>query len=172
MLKDSTNPSRPGLKKAIVWAAMLFFVDAILLNQGVISAIIGFFVIIVYVPKALFARDHRLRTYKLKTSAIWLVAVVSVFAFNRASNEMAHQRANNVISAVKAYHQEHRAYPKRLDDLVPDYLTSIPRAKYVLGLGEFKYLYDAVLPALIYVEYPPFGRTTYRFERGEWGYVD
>jgi len=161
-----------NIHKTLIGAALLFFVDAILANQGAISVIVGIFVLFISVPRALFGRDRALRTLRLKKSAIWLIAVVGVFAFNRVSNEMAHRRANDVIVAVKAYHQQHGVYPKRLDDLVPAFLPSVPRAKYVLFLGEFKYLYDAANPALFYVEVPPFGRPTFSFGRNKWDYLD
>ena len=159
-----------GFKKTLIGAALLFFVDAIWMNQGGISAILGLAILFVSIPMALFGRERALRAYKLKKSAIWLVAIVSVFAFNWASNQMARHRANDVVAAVKAYHQQHGAYPKRLDDLVPAFLLSVPRAKYVLGLGEFKYLYDEARPTLFYVEFPPFGRPTFSFGRDERGY--
>lgn len=159
-------------KKTLIGATLLFFVDAIWMNQGGISVILGLAILFVSIPMALFGRERVLRAYKLKKSAIWLVAIVSVFAFNWASNQMASQRANDVISAINAYHQRHGAYPKRLNDLVPAFLPSVPRAKYVLAFGEFKYLYDEAHPTLFYVEFPPFGRPTFSFGRDEWGYMD
>ncbi|MDP1681137.1 MAG: hypothetical protein Q8L39_05115 [Burkholderiales bacterium] len=167
---DAEKP--PSIGPTLTGAALLFFVDAIWMNQGGISAILGLAILFVAIPMALFGRERALRAYKLKKSAIWLVAVICVFAFNWASNQMARHRANDVIVAVKAYHQQHGAYPKRLDDLIPVFLPSVPRAKYVLGLGEFKYLYDEARPTLFYVEFPPFGRPTFSFGRDEWDYID
>lgn len=161
-----------SLIPALIGAVILFFVDAIWMNQGVISAVIGLVILLVGIPKALFDRDRALRIYKLKKSTIWLVAIVSVFVFNWANNQMARERANVVVAAVKAYHQQHGAYPKRLDDLVPAFLSSVPRAKYVLSFGEFKYLHREANPTLFYVEIPPFGRPTFSFERDAWTYMD
>lgn len=169
---DAAKPPSTGFKKTLIGAALLFFVDAICMNQGGISAIFGLAILFVAIPMALFGRDRALRSYKLKKSAIWLVAVAGVFASNWASNQMASHRANDVVAAVKAYHQQHGAYPKRLDDLVPAFLPSVPRAKYVLAFGEFKYLYHEARPTLFYVAFPPFGRPTFSFERNEWGYID
>lgn len=163
---DSAKP--PSIGPTLTGAALLFFVDAIWMNQGGISAIFGLAILFVSIPMALFGRERALRAYKLKKSAIWLVAVVSVLAFNWASNQMAYHRANEVIAAVKAYHQQHDVYPKRLDDLVPTYLPSVPRAKYVLALGRFKYLYDEANPVLYYVSFPPFDRPTFNFKRNKW----
>jgi hypothetical protein len=170
--KSVTAASSTGFKKTLIGAAFLFFVDAIWMNQGGISAVLGLVILFVTIPMALFDRARALRAYKLKKSAIWLVAIVSVFAFNWASNQMARHRANDVIAAVKAYHQQHGAYPRRLEDLVPAFLPSVPRAKYVLGLGEFKYLYHEASPTLFYVEFPPFGRPTFSFGRDAWTYMD
>lgn len=169
--KPPKQPSA-GFNKTLIGAALLFFVDAIWMNQGAISAIFGLVILFVTIPLALFGRERALRAYKLKKSAIWLAAIVSVFAFNWANNQMASHRANDVVAAVKAYHQQHGAYPKRLDDLVPTFLPSVPRAKYVLGFGEFKYLYHEVSPTFFYVEFPPFGRPVFRFGRDEWDYID
>jgi hypothetical protein len=171
-VEKQPEPPSASFKKTFIGTTLLFFVDAIWMNQGAISAVIGLAILFVAIPKALFDHDRALRIYKLKKSATWLVAIFSVFAFNWTNNQMARHRADNVIAAVKAYHQQHDAYPKQLDDLVPAYLTLVPRAKYVLAFGEFKYLYHQANPTLFYVEIPPFGRPTFDFGRDEWGYID
>jgi len=44
-----------------------------------------------------------------------------------------------IIQACEHYHSDNGAYPEKLTDLVPRYLSSIPRAKYSLGSDNFTY---------------------------------
>ena len=79
--------------------------------------------------------------------------------------------AARVIQACERYHEANGAYPERLAELVPRYLSSVPRAKYCCSQSEFWYS-GAPRPLLVWWEIPPFGRRVYNFERGDWGYVD
>ncbi|MGE5254522.1 MAG: hypothetical protein ACM3N7_11200 [Planctomycetaceae bacterium] len=49
---------------------------------------------------------------------------------------------------------------------------SVPPAKYTLLYGHFKYLNSKSNAFLYYTALPPFGRPTYHFSRGSWGYLD
>ena len=53
-----------GFKKTLVGAALLFFVDAIWMNQGGISAILGLAILFVAIPMAFFGCERTLRAYK------------------------------------------------------------------------------------------------------------
>ena len=85
---------------------------------------------------------------------------------------MARQRAGTVIAAVEAFHAAEKRYPDTLAQLAPKYLESVPRAKYTVFFGDFIYFTAAGDATLEFVALPPFGRPTYRFARGRWGYLD
>ncbi len=48
--------------------------------------------------------------------------------------------APQIIAACEEFHTANGEYPKTLDELVPRYMPSIPRAKYCLIFGEFLYM--------------------------------
>ncbi len=60
---------------------------------------------------------------------------------------------------------------RTLDELVPDQLPSVPRAKYCLAYGRFLY-FNYGRPMLGWYVVPPFGRRTYDFETRRWSYID
>lgn len=93
------------------------------------------------------------------------------FANDSAQRTIAMGNAQRVIEACERYHKANGAYPERLDELVPRYLNSIPRAKYCCSWGEFWY-FGAPRPLLLWYEVPPFGRRIYNFERGAWSWLD
>jgi hypothetical protein len=78
---------------------------------------------------------------------------------------------SQIIAACEEFHTATGAFPKKLDELVPRYLPSIPRAKYCLALGEFMYL-NYGHPMLVWYVVPPFGRKIYDFDERRWGYLD
>lgn len=82
-------------------------------------------------------------------------------------------RADRVVKACEQFHTANGRYPETLDELVPRYLRSVPRAKYCLFLGNFMYYANQGLhPILVWYKLPPFGRPIYDFESGTWGYID
>jgi hypothetical protein len=79
--------------------------------------------------------------------------------------------AARLIEACERYREANGAYPERLADLAPLYLSSVPRAKYCCSYSEFRY-YGSPSPILSWYQIPPFGRRVYNFETGKWRYLD
>jgi hypothetical protein len=85
-----------------------------------------------------------------------------------------------VIFAVKQYKAKYQRYPETLQTMVPEFLFSVPVAKYSLLYNDFKYwrkdykideqLHEVA--TLLYVTLPPFGRPVFYFEEDRWGYID
>ena len=97
---------------------------------------------------------------------------LSVFLANYANNQLAKNRAQNLIAAVEKHQQATGKYPATLDDLVPTYIPSVPLAKYALAGREFHYMNRNDTVMLHYTSLPPFGRRTYDFNRQSWSYLD
>ncbi len=79
--------------------------------------------------------------------------------------------AERIIQACERYREANGAYPEQLGELVPRYLSSVPRAKYCCWYSEFGYS-GPPLPVLRWYEFPPFGRRVYIFETATWRFVD
>jgi hypothetical protein len=79
-----------------------------------------------------------------------------------------------IVRACESYHALKGHYPKTLDELVPRYLRSIPRATYGAG-GEFIYYNapesDGQAPTLWWNPFIP-EKKVYSFEHGRWYYTD
>lgn len=96
-----------------------------------------------------------------------------LFVISNASlqNRIAETRAVRLIRACEQYHNANGSFPQRLNDLVPQYSSSIPRAKYCLKYCDFWYI-SSPQPILVWYEFPPFGRRVYSFQRGDTRSID
>ncbi|MFZ3073041.1 MAG: hypothetical protein WA162_07340 [Thermodesulfobacteriota bacterium] len=174
-MTDSTQnqEKRKSLKWVFLSAGALVIFDALFLNQGVISALIGAWMLLVAIPRAVFStKVPELKRYRLRRAAVFIGAMAMVFVFNWANNQIARKRAETLIAAVKAFNQKHQRYPAKLEELAPDFIDRVPIAKYTLTDNSFRYISTQENHSLFYVSMPPFGRPTYSFERNEWFYVD
>lgn len=165
-----------SFRTTILVAAGLFVVDAFVLNQGVLAIFIILLTLFVFLPRALWAlrTSRALYLERLTRAGIYLLAAAAVFLANVLQNRMADHRAIALGNACLAYHAKYQHYPQRLDELVPEFIPSVPPAKYTLGGGSFFYSagFHGKEPMLYYQALPPFGRRFYHMETGGWGYLD
>lgn len=86
---------------------------------------------------------------------------------------VAEANAPRVVAACEEYHAANGRFPKNFDELVPQYLPSVPRAKYCLGpWGQFVYFYNQGKPMLVWYVVPPYYRRIYDFETRRWNYIE
>ena len=162
-------------RKSILFAIGLFVLDAFFLNQGIIALFVMLLVVFVFLPWALWTlrRDKHLSVERITRTGIYLLACISVFVANGLQNRMADRRAIALGNACLAYRAKYHHYPQRLQELVPEFIPSVPVAKYAPG-GYFSYSPGLTgrEPMLYYQELPPFGRRFYHMETGGWGFLD
>ena len=156
--------------------AVLFLLDLGYSGQGLFSLAVAVFGLALLAGGALWsglrgapalARSRALR------AALYLLLGVATLATTRLHVATAESRAAIVIDACRAFERAHGVLPDRLEDLVPEFLPAVPRAKYTLAWGEFTY--SASEPrrhTLMYVTLPPFGRRIYHFENARWSQLD
>ncbi len=95
-----------------------------------------------------------------------------LWANNSVQLKVAEANAQRVIAACEAYHAAKGEFPKKLDELVPQYLKSVPLAKYCLGPpSRFSYS-NTGSPRLIWQVVPPYYRKIYNFDSRSWSYLD
>lgn len=70
---------------------------------------------------------------------IFAALFVAGTALDVANKKIASSRAETIIAACRAYKGKTGAYPASLQALVPEYLPSVPRAKYTVLWGTFSY---------------------------------
>ncbi len=162
-------------RRSILFATGLFVLDAYFLNQGVIALFVMLLALFIFLPWSLWTlrRDKRLFVERMTRTGIYLLACMAVFVTNNLQNRMADRRAIALGNACLAYRAKYQHYPQRLQELVPEFLPSVPVAKYALS-GFFFYSRPSSggEPMLYYEELPPFGRRFYHMETGRWGYLD
>ena len=110
-----------------------------------------------------------LASLRIATPALTLGLVL---ANNALQLSIAEANAPPIIAACEEFHGANGRFPRTLDELVPRYLPSIPRAKYCLTFGEFCYWNNEEHPILVWQVLPPFVRKIYSFEDRRWGYLD
>ena len=95
-----------------------------------------------------------------------------VLANNALQLRIAGANAQQVIAACEEFRAANGKFPESLEELVPRYMRAIPRAKYCLGYGEFRYSNIDGSPILVWCAVPPFGQKVYNFEKRSWNYID
>lgn len=93
-----------------------------------------------------------------------------LWANNAVQLGVAEANAQRVVAACDEYHAANGRFPKDLDELVPRYMNSVPRAKYCLA-GHFAY-HNLGTPMLYWQVVPPYLRKIYNFETRSWSYLD
>jgi hypothetical protein len=95
-----------------------------------------------------------------------------VWANNAVQLGVGEANARRVIAACEEYHAANGKYPGNLDELVPQFMKSIPVAKHCLGPSSCFYYANAGSPMLFWQIVPPHYRKIYRFETRSWSYLD
>jgi predicted RNA-binding Zn-ribbon protein involved in translation (DUF1610 family) len=95
---------------------------------------------------------------------VWLLALTALVAFSRFNLRLAERRSAVVIAACHRFASEQGRLPASLDDLVPAYLPSVPRADWTIR-GFLRYQ-GGPSPELSY--FAPWPReVVYSFATGE-----
>jgi hypothetical protein len=104
--------------------------------------------------------------------AIPAMTLCVVLANNAFQLKVAEANAQRVVAACEAYHAAKGEFPRKLDDLVPQYLHSVPVAKYCFGPScRFAY-FSSVQPPLLVWNIHPLYRKIYDFGTRKWTYLD
>lgn len=174
-MTDSTpgHEKRKNLTIVYIWAGALIILDGYVLSQGVISILVAAIMFFVSLPRAIFFTKAPVqKRYRLRRAGIFIGAAILVFVFTTANNQLAERRAETLVAAVKSFKTKHNRYPDKLNELVPDFIESIPNAKYSLTGNSFYYGSMPQFHFLMYAVMTPFDRRVYDFEKNEWSVLD
>ncbi len=97
-----------------------------------------------------------------------------LFRAHEKANASARRNAEALIAACRAFQARHGHLPESLEALVPEFLPSLPPARYDGPHFGFKYEVDVAARrhVLSWTDAIPFGRPFYVFEEDRWGYLD
>ena len=161
---------RSGIRGSIIGVFILLFWDAAISGSYVMSILVCPIWFIVSILKNAIQRPGwRVALIRI---AIPPLTLALVLANDSLQYKIGKANAPRIIAACEQFHSANGRYPKTLNELVPQYLPSIPRAKYCLMLGEFMYWNFDEEPMLVWYVVPPYGRKTYTFNDQRWGYLD
>jgi hypothetical protein len=157
-----------------VVCAVLYFLDALFIGLPSLGTFLCVVFMITNFVAFLWRRKgeraivmkHGIRSLAL---CLTVFAILSTFMFNR---HLGHVNARLIIKAVEDYRSEQGKYPERLEDLVPQYFSKVPRAAIRFNGTKYTYYHHKDSHRLMWAEAPPFGRRTYHFETKKWSYID
>ena len=159
-----------GIRVSIVIALILLAWDAVLNGTYILSAMVCPVWILFSVVKNLSQTSHwKLTLVKIMIPVFTLGLVL---ANDSVQSRIAKANAARVVAACEQFHVDYGRFPQSLDELVPRYIPSVPRAKYCLDYGRFLYWNYDGNPMLVWYAVPPFGREVYNFKNRTWGYID
>jgi hypothetical protein len=179
MNKDIVEPDRQPrpLWRTGAALAVLFLADLGFAGQGLFSMFVAIGGVGLMATRALWAavrgRSSALIRARTMRAGLYLLLGVATVITMRFHTATARNHAEQVIAACRAYQARHGKLPDRLDELVPEFLPAVPRAKYTLQWGDFTYwTSDNNTHTLMYVALPPSGRRLYHFEQARWSQLD
>jgi hypothetical protein len=169
MKNESTFVAR-SINGAIAIASVFFVVEAFFLQQLALTAIALVVLLIKVLRAYLHPRWFLHRRKQLMNIGVYAASALMTIPAFLGNNMLAEANAKKIIAAAETYHREAGHYPTGLQELVPQYLPSIPIAKISYGFASFTYI--AQPPQLRYVVLPPFGRKIYFFQEQRWDTLD
>jgi len=163
---------------AAVFISLGFYtLDAWVLFLPVISVAVLTLILPCLLVATILCLFARLRTSALKVMrcvGILFLGVVAVVGTNHFHRRLTQCRAARLGEACQAYRAKYHHYPERLDDLVPEFIASVPAARVgIFGEDDFGYSsHDGTQPFVYYNCLPPFGTCYYYVESRCWAFLD
>lgn len=155
-----------AVQGSLFLSLLLIFFDAVF-SGGVL---LSYMVCPIWFLIALFRAIVGRASFGVATARV-LIPIVTVLVVSGAfiiQDITAMANATRIIRACERYRHDNGAYPKKLADLVPRYMSTIPSAKYCLFANDFIYASFDQHTMLMWLKAPPYGRRAYDFERGTW----
>jgi hypothetical protein len=163
--------AQKGIRVSIALAALLLTCDVVISGCYLFSCVFGHIWFFVSLLKNLVQRPG------------WRIALIRIvfppltlgvaLANSNYQSKVAEVNADRIVVACEQFHAANGTFPQNLQELVPRFLPYVPRAKYCLMFGEYRYFcYDGSHPILFWYRMPPFLRRVYRFDGLGWHDLD
>lgn len=151
-------------------AGMIILVGEVVCGQATIVMMTG---LAAAAGLGLLAAYRLIRGEKGRAGAVAVKALVFVGLFlvalglDVANKKIAMSRAETIIAACGAYKNKTGAYPETLQALVPEYMTTVPRAKYTVLWSAFHYGEGRLTWMLVPMTVMP----SYDLNAGKWSFA-
>ena len=136
---------KENLRRHMLVAILLLLFEGIV-GAGLIGPSVGLIGAIVAGWRAAIWKVER--SYLLRVAAVYALLAMASLLVIGWNSDIAHKHAKPVIAVVERFHADHGRYPESLDELVPAYLPSIPRAGFTWWSRW--YGYDGLRPQLYF----------------------
>jgi hypothetical protein len=103
---------------------------------------------------------------------IYLCACTCIISAYRLNISVGNRNADEIINTVEKFKEVKGDYPRRLSELVPEYMSRVPVCAYRLAGRQYHYSYTGTSHYLMWAQLPPFGRRVYDFQDKGWAYLD
>ena len=135
------NNSDSYLETSLIAAAIILACDVVLGQSALALAAESFAVAaLLALAAARLAMGQREAAARGGGKAlVFAAAFLLSLGFDLGNKALARNRAEQVIAACKSFKEKTGAYPATLQALVPEYLGSVPRARYTILWGKFHY---------------------------------
>ena len=171
---EGHRSNRPLRRTALV-LSLLFVADIGFAGQGILPLFVAAAGVVLLSAGAIWAFAFgrmRVARRRIARAGIYFLLGVATSATVRVYASTAQAHATQLIHACHAYKAKYGGFPDRLQELVPEFLPSVPRAKYVLVWGEFTYWSSPTSHTLMYTSLPPFMRRLYNLEHDTWSQIE
>ena len=176
--KQAKKTEKKKPPKHIAWTilscSILYFFDAIYTGLPVFGIFLCLIMILMnFITVLRLWRRDRINAIKSVVKLMMFsLTVGAIFGTFFLNEHIGNTNSKLIIKAAENYKTKHGVYPGRLEDLVPTFLSKVPRSSFRLSSN--KYIYQAYndFHQLIWVKVPPFGRYVYHFETKKWSFVD
>lgn len=108
--------------------------------------------------------DKPLLKKSLVCFGVFLALALVSWWFPYFNNKLADSNGKVIVKALESYKNEKGKYPASLEDLVPKYIDSLPRAKYTFLWKDFYWVDNN----LVYVNDAPVNLMKYDFNSSRW----
>jgi len=176
LVKVFTNP--PWHLIAATFIALGFYtLDAWVWFLPVLSVAVLVLILPCFLIAAILCLFRTARPSALKAMqcmGLLFLGVVAVAGTSHVRKNLAQRHAAKLGEACQAYRAKYHHYPERLDNLVPEFLASVPAARVgIFGEDGFEYSsHDGPEPFIYYNCLPPFGNCYYYVESRCWAFLD
>ncbi|WP_165251099.1 hypothetical protein [Paludisphaera soli] len=151
-------------------AAALLFWDVVMTGSFLMSMIFCPIWILISLLKSTIQLPGR--RLALARVGIPVATLAIVWANDAVQLRIAEANARRVVAACEAYHVDEGRFPRKLEELAPRYLESVPLAKHCMMGGFFYSNSQGGKPMLFWVVVPPYLRKIYHFDTRTWSYLD
>jgi len=169
-----SKPS-PSVKRSVIWAAGFYIWDVLIFGLPVIGLGLSFLAFVCYGLCAIvrLAKQERERAHRYAwRGLIYLVTVAAILSSHNLNLKMGASNADRIIDAVETFYRDQNRFPEKLEELVPAYLDSVPRAAVRFNANAYRYWQEGDRPQLLWVKVPPYLRAVYDFRSQEWVVFD